>query len=388
NILKATGHTVETEFYVNDAGRQIELLKQSVLAAMEGRQPPEGGYQGDYINDLAAAAKAKGITEDQLTDFLIKTVLDEQKKDMAAIKVKFDSFFSEKQLHGKGKVGKAIEVLKANGFTYEKDGAQWFNSEKFGDDKDRVLIRENGEETYFAADIAYHLDKLERGYDKLIDIWGTDHHGYIKRVQAAIQALGYDPKLKLEIIIGQLVSLFRAGEPVRMSKRAGNIITLSEVVDEIGPDATRFFLAMRSPNTHLEFDLEVAKKKSDENPVYYVQYAHARICSIIKKACEDGIKLSGKVDVSLLKGDSERALIKRLWDYPDELILSAEHREVHRLTNYLRDVAGLLHSFYHQCRVVGENKDLTLARLALVDSARIVFTNALGILGISAPERM
>jgi len=303
--------------------------------------------------------------------------------------VKFDVWFSERSLHESGKVARAIETLKERAYAYEKSGALWLKSTEFGDDKDRALVRSNGQPTYIAADAAYHLDKFERGFQKIVDVWGPDHHGYIARTKAAVAALGCDAE-KLDILIYQAVRLLSDGEVVMMSKRAGDVILLSELVDEVSKDAARFFFLMRSADSTLDFDLELAKSQSSENPVYYVQYAHARICSILRKAEEVGVKVlpASEVNLALLGHSSEIELIKKLSELPDLVAEVAGSYETHRLTRYAQDLAAIFHGFYTECRVVSEDEELTKARLALVDAARTVLTNTLHLLGISAPEKM
>ncbi|MBU0574536.1 MAG: arginine--tRNA ligase [Candidatus Margulisiibacteriota bacterium] len=385
SLLEAVGFKVTREFYVNDVGGQIKKLVASVLARMDGKPVPEGGYGGAYVKDLAEELKSKR-GHPEFERILLTTILDGQKKVLKKLDVKFDSFFRESSLHDEKKVEQAVKELIEKGHTAEKEGALWFRSEVLGDDKDRVLVRESGDTTYFAADIAYHLNKFERKFDRLINVWGTDHHGYVKRVKVALGALGFDPK-KLEIIIGQLVSLWRGKEQVRMSKRTGEMITLEEVVDEIGKDATRFFLTMASKNSHLDFDLELAKQQASDNPVYYVQYAHARICSIFREAGHH-VGARCNAHLHLLIDPSERALMRALLDLPDEMLLAAEKREPHRMVEYARQLAALFHNFYHQCRVITDDAEITSARLALVDAARIVLHNVLKLLKVTAPERM
>ncbi len=381
NILSAAGYEVTKEFYINNVGRQVDRLFESVMAASKGLPTPEEGYGGAYVKDIAESIK--GVDGQDIKSFILNSILNDQKDTLKLLNVNFDNWFAENTLHEAGEITKTVESLKKKNVTYEKDGALWFKSTEFGDDKDRVLVRENGEPTYFAADITYHADKFKRGYDLLINVWGTDHHGYVKRLQSALEAL-HLPSQKLDIIIGQLVALFRGDEQVRMSKRTGDMITLREVIEETGPDATRFFLLMMSADTHLNFDLELAKKKTLENPVYYVQYAHARISSVFKEAG----KLPDKADLSLLIDPSERELIKKLADYPDFLKASAMSMEPHNIVRYSRELAALLHSYYHKCRVITEDKALTSARLVLLNATRIVLSNMLKLLGVTAPERM
>ena len=406
NVMNAAGYRVHQEFYINDAGNQMLNLGRSVLYRMEGRPIPEGEagkefYGGAYIHDVAAAAREaigpelEGLDEEakikRLTQFARDLLLGRQQNTLARIRCHFDEWFSETRLHQEGAIQKAVDVLKEKGYLYEKDGALWLKSTDFGDDKDRVVIRENGLPTYLAADIAYHWNKLVRGYDKLINIFGADHHGYVARMKAAVQALGY-PADKLEIIIGQLVSLYRDGEPVRMSKRTGEMVTLDEVIDEVGPDAARYFLVMRSSDTPLDFDLELAKKETADNPVFYVQYAHARICSILRLAEEQGHALTdlSSADLSPLDHPDERVLMLKLASYADELAGAAAAREPHRIARFAQDLAADFHAFYTNCRVLNpEDAGLTRARLALAVASRTVLANALeGVLGVRAPERM
>jgi arginyl-tRNA synthetase len=397
-VLKHVGYKVSKEFYINDQGKQIENLYRSIEAVRAGKAVPEDGYHGHYVKDLA------GQKEDPL-----KLLLKEQKKVLKEMDVEFDTWFSEKELHAKGSVRKAIKLLKEKGALEEKDGAVWFKSTLYGDDKDRVLVRENGEPTYFASDIAYHEHKLERGFDQLINIWGADHHGYIARVQAALKALSGDNDFnKLKVILGQLVSLYRGGEPVKMSKRTGDMITLQEVIEEIGVDATRYFLVSRSADTALDFDLELAKKKSDENPVYYVQYAHARISSILRQkeamslskplptplsalrkrgSSAIGSKVSGSIIRDKLE-PLERQLVLMLARIPDELELVALTCGVHRLTALAQELAAIFHRFYHEYRVLSDNKEDTLWRLALVRAIQQALRVIFELLGVSAPEKM
>ncbi|MBI5701329.1 arginine--tRNA ligase [Candidatus Saganbacteria bacterium] len=389
SLLEAIGYTVEREFYVNDVGNQIDKLELSVKARINGTEIPEGGYGGDYVNrileDPAIASASAG--KQDIRRIILKIMLNEQKASLEKLGVKFDRFFSEETLHKNNKVKDAILKLKMHGVTFEEEGALWFKSQELGDDKNRVLIRANGETTYFAADIAYHADKYERGFDYMIDVWGADHHGYIPRLKAAIQSLGLQVS-KFEVIIGQLVSLFRGKEPVRMSKRTGDMVTLNEVVDEVGRDATRFFMTMTSVNSHLNFDLELAKAQASDNPVYYVQYAHARISSIIKEFNDKKTFYECAPNLSKLTHGSERKLMRKLLDYPDEILAAAKRREPHILIEYSKNLAQNFHNFYHQCRVITEDRKLSYSRLTLVSATRIVLRNVLELLKVSAPERM
>jgi len=369
-LLKAAGQKVDKEFYVNDVGTQVEKLEASVIARREGKPIPEDGYGGDYVKDVM------GETRQEMLDYL----MEQQRQTLHQLSVDFDNWYSESELHKKDKLRWAIEKLHDLRVTFEEDGAIWFKSEALGDDKNRVLMRADGRPTYFAADIAYHLDKFERGYGHLIDIWGTDHHGYVGRLKAALKVLKL-PVEKFEIIIGQLVTLYRGKEAVRMSKRTGEMVTLQEVIDEIGADAVRFFFSATDVNSHLDFDLELAKKKSQDNPVYYVQYAHARICSILKKAGD--VKHSSKDDLSTLKHQAEQDLMFKLLTWPDVVVEAARLRHPHRITEYGKELAMVFHSFYEQCRVLGDP-----ARTVLVKASRATLRNVLELLGIKAPEAM
>lgn len=383
-IMRACGWDVTTEFYVNNIGRQVNLLIESVKCAMDSKPVPEDGYNGAYIKDVAAEAAEKKPGD--LKAFILDTLLSQQKDTLSSLQAEFDSWFFENTLHENGSVKKTIGLLTERGATYENDGAVWFKSESYGDDKDRVLVRENGEPTYFSADIAYHADKFARGFDLLINVWGTDHHGYVKRLQSALEALGL-PSEKLEIIIGQLVALYRGDEQVRMSKRTGDMISLREVIDEIGADAARFFLVMTGADTHMDFDLELAKKKTLDNPVYYVQYAHARVCNIIKNSSVP-VPDAADADLALLTEGSEKELMIKILELPEELKLCARSMQPHHLARYAREFSALLHSYYHKCRVICDDPELMKARLVLMEASRIVLSNMLKLLGVSAPERM
>jgi len=385
-LLEAVGYKVEREYYVNDVGAQVEKLIASVKARAEGRDIPEGGYGGAYVADLALRFKDV-LTNPNFRKMLLEAMLEDHKRVLRELMVNFDRYFSEESLHDAGKVKAVIEKLKASKKTFEEGGALWFKSQEFGDDKNRVLVRETGETTYFTADLAYHLDKFNRGYDLIINVWGTDHHGYVPRLKAALSALGL-PVEKLEIIIGQLVALYRGAELVRMSKRTGEMITLEEVIQEIGKDATRFFLTMATVRSHLEFDLELAKQQAPQNPVYYVQYAHARLRSIFREAEERGVKYDREADTTLLTHEAERHLMRKLIDFEDRVGAAAARREPHLLVEYVRELAAIFHNYYHKCRVLSEDNKLTAARLMLAEATRIVIRNVLELLKIEAPERM
>jgi arginyl-tRNA synthetase len=397
-ILTAGGEQVHKEFYLNDAGRQIDLYRQSVAERLKEKlrlefKIPEEGYFGEYV-----AASAQGFHSKHPNlkpeDFLnpanavfqevIQERLDEIKEDLKKMEVVFDEYYSEKSLYEKKRVDQALQKLKDKGYLYESDGALWFRSTDLGDDKDRVIRKQTGDYTYLAPDIAYHEEKFRRGFKRLVNLLGPDHHGYIGRIKAACQALGY-PSEQLHILIVQLVTLYRAGEQVRMSKRAGEYVTLRELIDEVGSDAARFFFLMRKVDSHLDFDLELAKKKSDENPVYYLQYAHARICNILAKA---SIPVDLDADLSLIREEEALDLIRKMLEYPEALKQAAEHLEPYRVVDYLRELAAIFHKFYSIHRVVSENAPLTQARLLLVDCVRIVLRNGLSVLGVSAPQKM
>lgn len=402
NLLKAAGYDVEREYYINDAGNQIDNLAASVnaryLALFDVETEfPENGYHGEDIIDTAKRIKERYGDEylhmedsERLAAFktiALKEKLAALREDLAAFNVEFDVWFSEKPLHEEGKIKAACDDLIANGNMYEKDGALWLKSTAYGDDKDRVVIRDNGVPTYLAADIAYHRNKFQRGFDRVINLWGADHHGYIVRMKAAVAALGYRPE-QLEVLILQMVSLYRDGELVKMSKRTGKSVTLNELIEEVGTDAARYFFVMRSIDSQLDFDLTLAKERSNDNPVYYVQYAHARICSILRQMKEAGLSVDTKCSVNCLKEEAELAIIKKLGEYPELVAAAAKERAPHRIAYYVYELAGLFHSFYNQCRILGEAPDLQQARLLLIVEIKHVLQHALGILGVSALERM
>lgn len=401
NLLRAAGYPVESEYYINDAGNQMNNLARSVNARyleLLGRETefPEDGYHGQDIIDTAQRIIDKEgdkyldmDEEERLTifkDLAYVEKLAALREDLEAFHVTFDHWFSERTLHPDA-VRAAVKILQDNGNIYEKDGALWLRSTAYGDDKDRVVIRDNGVPTYLAADIAYHHNKFERGFDRLINIWGADHHGYVCRVKAAMKALGHDPE-KLTVLLLQMVALYRGGELVKMSKRTGQSVTLNELMEEVGTDAARYFFLMRSLDSQLDFDLDLAKKKSNDNPVYYIQYAHARICSIFRQAEETGLHLSENPELSLLTDASEIALIKKIEEYPDEVEKAAADYAPQRIARYSYDLASLFHSFYNKCRIMGVAPELAEARLALVTVTARVIRRSLGILGVSAPEHM
>ncbi len=404
NLLHAAGYEVVREYYINDAGKQVKLLGLSVFARYQQLHDveypfPEDGYKGAYIEDIAREImkeKRKKYIQagfEDVSDFFIdysyEKILSGIKDDLKAFGVDFDIWQSERELFDSGEVEKAIDDLKGKGYIYEKDGAVWFRATAFGDEKDRVIIKQDGEYTYFTSDIAYHKKKIDQEYDEIIDIWGADHHGYIPRVQAVIEALGY-PKEKLKVILVQMVNLLRGGKPVQMSKRAGEFITLKDVIDEVGADTTKFIFLTRRPDSHLDFDLEVAKTQSSENPVFYVQYANARINSIFKHAREKGIDtgMFSDADLSLLSAPEELRVVKKLLLYPMIFEGAAKAHEPHRITFYLQELSGMFHPYYNKCRIVVEDDSLTGARLALCEAVRIVLKEGLQVLGISAPDKM
>lgn len=404
NLLRAAGYNVQSEYYINDAGNQMNNLAVSVNARyleLLGKKAeiPENGYHGADIIDTARAIieqdgdKYLQMDEKDRLEIFKNRAYEEKlkalKRDLESFNVTFDKWFSERTLHPEA-IKKACETLKGNGNMYEKDGALWLKSTAYGDDKDRVVIRDNGVPTYLAADIAYHKNKYERQFKKLINIWGADHHGYVARVKAAMAALGLDPN-QLEILLLQMVSLFRNGELVKMSKRTGQAITLNELIEEVGTDAARYFFIMRSLDTQLDFDLDLAKSHSNENPVYYIQYANARIFSIYKQVAENGdvFDMTWKnTKWDKLKEERELALIKKMAAYPEEIRKAAADRAPHRIAHFAYEMAGLFHAFYNNCHIIQTDKELEEARLALVTAVQITIANCLAVLGISAPETM
>lgn len=404
NLLRAAGYRVEAEYYINDAGNQMDNLAASVNARylqLLGKEAeiPENGYHGQDIIDTAQAIidqdGAAYLEMDEATrlelfkDRAYAEKLKALKRDLEHFNVHYDRWFSERTLHPQA-IEAACAVLKRDGKVYEQDGALWLRSTAYGDDKDRVVIRDNGVPTYLAADIAYHKNKYDRGFHSLINIWGADHHGYVARVKAAMAALGYDPQ-RLEILLLQMVSLFRNGEVVKMSKRTGQAITLNELIEEVGTDAARYFFIMRSLDTQLDFDLDLATSRSNENPVYYIQYAHARIYSVYRQIEEKGGAVPDTwddVDWSRLCEEPELALIKKMTAFPEEIQKAAVNREPHRIAHFVHELAGLFHTFYNQCHIIQSDKELEKARLALITAVRITIANSLAVLGISAPKEM
>jgi arginyl-tRNA synthetase len=403
NILDKAGYEVSREYYINDAGNQINNLAWSVEAryfqalGLE-KEMPEDGYHGEDIigigKTLAEEHGDKFVQMDekerfqQFREYGLKYELAKLKQDLEEFRVPFDVWYSETSLYGNGKIDLALDKLRENGHIYEEEGATWFRSTTFGDDKDRVLIKNDGSYTYLTPDIAYHKDKLDRGFEKLINIWGADHHGYIPRMKAAIEALGYG-KDALEVEIIQLVHLYKNGEKMKMSKRSGKAVTMRDLVEEVGLDAVRYFFAMRSSDTHMDFDLDLAVSQSNENPVYYAQYAHARISSILRQGVEQGIQFDKEVDLSQIGAEKEFEVLKKIGEFPQAVGEAAEKRMPHRITNYIFDLASTFHSFYNAEKVLDvENMEKTKARLALIKSVQITLKNALALIGVSAPEKM
>ena len=420
NLLKFYGHEVYQEFYINDAGSQIQKLGNSLKIRIKQQLGEnidfptdeierKNYYPGEYLIPVAKKfLEEHEPTEDTkiLSDYAKKEMENLQKELLKNFRVEFDNFYSELDLHKSGKVEECVKKLQAAGKLYEKDGAVWFKSSEYGDDQDRVLKKADGSNTYLTADIAYHIDKLQRGYDRLINIWGADHHGYVARVKASIEALGYDPN-KLEVLLGQLVNLVINGEEVRMGKRK-NMVTLEDLIDEVGVDATRFWMEMRNIDTTLDFDIELAKRSTDENPVFYVQYAYARACSILRNAVNEKLNpetgekspapltkeeledLKSNFDLSLMDGrvSEARKLLLKLEEFKSVVTLSAQNRTVYTICRYVQELAGEFHSFYNANRVISEDKELMKSRIALIEAIRQVLNNALNILQVTAPEKM
>ncbi|MCG8097976.1 MAG: arginine--tRNA ligase, partial [Candidatus Thiodiazotropha taylori] len=437
DLLEAVGYQVHREYYVNDAGRQMDILATSVWLRYlelcdESLTFPANGYKGDYVWDIAATLhrdhaedykvaaetlfegvpadepdggdkeahidgliqQAKKLLGDNRYRFVfelgLNTILDDIRDDLSLFGVNYEEWYSERSLMESGAVNQVIERLRGSGHLYEKGGALWFRSTDFGDEKDRVVVRDNGQTTYFASDIAYHLDKLQRGFERVIDVWGADHHGYVPRVKAALQALGEDAD-KLDVLLVQFAILYRGGEKVQMSTRSGEFVTLRELRKEVGADAARFFYVMRKCEQHMDFDLDLAKSQSNDNPVYYVQYAHARICSVLQQAAEQQITIASDasaIDYACLVESQEEALLTSLAKYPEALELSALNEEPHQLTHYLRDLATDFHTYYNAHKFLVEDDKLRDARLQLILATRQVIRNGLGLLGVSAPDKM
>ena len=389
NILEFLNFDIQREYYLNDEGNQINILGKSVQLRREelaGRRAefPENYYQGDYIYDIAKEADKYKISDAALGDFAADYILKIIKQELFDFGVNFDCWYSQKELAKSGKVEQAFSQLKEKSYLFEQDGALWFKSTAFGDDKDRVIIKSDGSQTYLAPDIAYHQDKFNRGFSWLVNLWGPDHHGYINRIKASIQAFGHSPD-SLSVIIVQLATIFRNGQPVQMSTRRGQYITLREVLDEVGKDAARFFFLMRRTSSHLDFDLEVAKKQSAENPVYYVQYAHARICSILRSVTTQD---EADLELSVLKEKEELDLIKKCLEFKVILNICLLTSDPYMVTVYLQELSESFHKFYDLHRVLGQADALTSARLALIKGVKIVLSCGLELLGVSQPEKM
>lgn len=387
NLLQFCGYKVHREYYLNDRGKQMQLFAQSLAAKKAGKEVDSNGYQGEYITEWAA--EMPDDADPALWGY--DRVLKDLRETLAKMGVYFDTWYSENSLIESGAIDQTLEKLSSRGVVYELDGATWLRTTAFDDDKDRVIIRSDGQPTYVLPDIAYHRDKFQRGFDLLIDIWGSDHHGYVTRLKAGVAALGYDPNC-LEVILGQLVTLVKNGQPVRLSKRTGDMVALSDVLDAVGPDAARLTFLLQSIDTRLVFDLDVVSSNTMENPVYYIQYAYARVASIAKVAKERGIvQLSPQeVDFSLLVHEREKDLLRALSELPETILLACNERAPYKITNWVRDFAGRFHGFYHDCYVMGEgiSPQLTQARLYLVEAVRIGLNIGLKILGVSAPEEM
>lgn len=403
NILDAAGYDVTREYYINDAGNQITMLTLSIEARYLEQlgQPaefPEDGYRGQDIvhiaRDLVEQEGDRLLHLDRnerlqlIREYGKKRLLAKIESDLAKYRVKFDVWFSETSLYESGAVLETLEALRQRGYTYEKDGALWLKSTEFGDDKDRVLIKQDGSYTYLTPDIAYHRNKFHRGFEQLINVWGADHHGYISRLKAALASLGYDSS-QLEIVITQMVKLFQNGELVKMSKRTGKAITLVELMDEVGIDPARYFFVMRSPDSHLDFDMDLAVSRSNENPVYYVQYAHARIMSVFRQASEKGLSQStDSADLRLLNNEQEFDLLEKLGEFPGEIVVAAQQLAPHKVVHYLHDLASEFHRYYNACRVITDDAQLSQARMALLGGIAQVIRNGLKLIGVEAPDRM
>jgi arginyl-tRNA synthetase len=434
-LLKAAGYDVHTEYYVNDAGRQMNILAVSVWLRYlelcgEELDFPANAYQGDYVWDIAAsihrergdqlhraiddvfvgvppdeplggdkeshidglierARELLGNDYDAVFEQGLNEITDNIRRDLAAFGVEFDRWYSERSLHDSGEMEKAISTLEEGGYLYEESGAKWFRSTDFGDEKDRVVVRDNGQTTYFASDIAYHLDKLDRGYDRLIDIWGADHHGYVARVKAALQALNAEQD-RFEVLLVQFAILYRGGEKLAMSTRSGEFVTLRELREEVGKDAARFFYVMRKCEQHMDFDLDLAKSQSSDNPVYYVQYAHARVCSVMNQLAERNMPIPSAADAELgvLVEEHEKDIMNQLSRYPEVIETAAAHHEPHQVAYYLRELANAFHAYYNSCQFLVDDVQLRNARLVLIQAVRQVLASGLDVLGVSAPESM
>ncbi|MGD7053843.1 arginine--tRNA ligase [Sutcliffiella horikoshii] len=403
NVLDKAGYEVTREYYINDAGNQINNLALSVEARYfqalgQDKEMPEDGYHGKDIIGIGQAIadefSDRFVNESEedrrsfFREYGLKYEMKKLQQDLEEFRVRFDVWYSETSLYNNGKIDEALTTLREQGHIYEEEGATWFRSTEFGDDKNRVLIKNDGSYTYLTPDIAYHQDKLKRGHDKLINIWGADHHGYIPRMKAAIEALGYG-KDALEVEIIQLVHLFQNGEKMKMSKRTGKAVTMRDLMEEVGLDAVRYFFAMRSGDTHLDFDMDLAVSQSNENPVFYAQYAHARICSMLRQGEEQGLSLEGNFALEHISSEKEIDLLKKLGEYPLAVAEAAEKRIPHRITNYTFELASALHSFYNAEKVLdADNMEKSKARLGLMKAVQITLQDALKLIGVSAPEKM
>ncbi|MCM3741449.1 arginine--tRNA ligase [Oceanobacillus luteolus] len=404
NVFDAAGYNVEREYYINDAGSQIDNLGLSVEARYlqelgQDVEMPEDGYHGQVIIDMAKAIieedgdkwleKSHQERLEYMKEYGLKASLKNIERDLKDFQVEFDNWFSERSLYEDNQIQDAIKKLEEGDYVYEKDGATWFKSTAFGeDDKDRVIIKQDGSYTYLTPDIAYHKNKLDRGFDKIINVWGSDHHGYVARMKAAIQALGYSAD-KFDVKIIQMVNLFEGGEKVRMSKRTGKAVSLRELMDEVGIDATRYFFVSRSNDSQLDFDMDLARSQSNENPVYYVQYAHARICTMLEQAKNKGFDVDAEFNPEILTAEKEQDLLKKLGEFPQTIADAAEKHAPQRLTNYVFELASLLHSFYNAEKVLdADAQERTTARIALMKAVRITIANALNLIGVTAPEKM
>ena len=392
NLLAARGAHVHREYYLNDTGNQLTTFTASLSARFHGEEPPEDGYPGEYLVDLARELRAEhgdGLSDEQLTELGLERIIAGIRNDLARIGVQFETWFSERSLHDRGDVEDVLRVLDGRGVSYEREGAVWLRSTDFGDTRDRVLVRSDGSTTYLCNDLAYHRDKLRRGADHLIDVWGADHHGQVKSLQAGMTALvgSHDEP---EVLLGQLVKIFRNGQEVRISRRAGNIVTLADILDEVDADVARMTFLLQSLDTKQTFDLDVVTAQSMENPVYYVQMAHARIASIGRRAVEAGVERRSidAVDLSVLVHERETELLRALAEFPEIVQLASAERAPHKVTHWVIDFAGRFHGFYRDCRVLGSTDDLLQARLWLTEACRVGFANALGLLGVHAPEEM
>ena len=392
NLLATQGAAVHREYYLNDAGAQLDRFRDSLYARYRGEPPPEDGYQGEYLVEMAAelhAERGDAVAPDEACEWGYRRVVQGLHDDLARVGVHFDTWFSERTLHERGDVADILDRLTVGGYVYENEGARWFRATDFGDQRDRVLVRSDGSTTYLCNDLAYHRDKFGRGFTHLIDIWGADHHGQVVSLQAGMEALGFAPG-EPEIILGQFVKVVKDGREVQMSKRTGNIVTLSDILDEVDPDVARMTFLLQSIDTAQTFDLDVVTEQSRENPVYYVQYAHARIASIGRKAQLAGVLRAPLVDVDLARLDHEReeGLLRILANYPDALREAAETRAPQKVSTWVRDFASEFHGFYRDCKVLSDDADLTQARLWLTEACRIGLANALTVLGVNAPDEM